>query len=72
MFKQYNLPPVYVKTKEREEYKDALMKAMRNKDYTSLNQFYYYKICDSIYDLDIVEELKKEDEKVYSKKKPNN
>ncbi len=72
MFKQHNLPPVYVKTKEREEYKDALMKAMKKRDYTSLNQFYYYKICDSIYDLDIAEELKKEDEKVYSKKKNNN
>ena len=71
MFKQQNLPPVYVKTKEREEYKDALMKAMQNKDYISLNQFYYYKICDSIYDLDISEELKKEEEKVYSKKRHN-
>ena len=58
MFKQYNLPPVYVKVKERKKYKDALMKAMRNKDYTLLNQFYYYKICDSIYDLDISEEIK--------------
>ncbi len=48
------------------------MKAMKKRDYASLNQFYYYKICDSIYDLDIAEELKKEDEKVYSKKKPNN
>ena len=69
MFKQYNLPPVYVKTKEREEYKDALIKAMRNKNYTSLNQFYYYKICDSIYDLDIAEEIKKDEDKIYTKKK---
>lgn len=68
MFKQYNLPPVYVKTKEREEYKDALMRALQKKDYTSLNRFYYYKICDSIYDLDISEELKKEEEKVLVKK----
>ena len=58
MFKQYNLPPVYVKTKERTEYKDALMKAMKKRDYTSLNQFYYYKICDSIYELDISSEIK--------------
>ena len=71
MFKQSNLPPVYVKTKEREEYKDALMKAMQKRDYTSLNQFYYYKICDSIYDLDISEELKKE-EKVLVKKTLSN
>lgn len=68
MFKQYNLPPVYVKTRERMEYKDALMKAMKKKDYTSLNQFYYYKICDSIYDLDIAEELKPENQKQITKK----
>lgn len=68
MFKQYNLPPVYVKTKERTEYKDALMKAMKKKDYTSLNQFYYYKICDSIYDLDISSELKPEQTKHLIKK----
>ena len=71
MFKQHNLPPVYVKTKEREEYKDALMKAIKRRDYISLNQFYYYKICDSIYDLDISEELKKE-EKVLVKKGSSN
>lgn len=71
MFKQHNLPPVYVKTKEREEYKDALIKAMQKRDYTSLNQFYYYKICDSIYDLDISEELRK-DEKIYTKRKSSN
>lgn len=60
MFKQYNLPPVYVKTKERGEYKDALMDALLRKDYIGLNQFYYYKICDSIYDLDILPELKEQ------------
>ncbi len=67
MLKKYNLPPVYIKTKEREEYKDALIKAMKKRDYTSLNQFYYYKICDSIYDLDIVEELKKEEKTLVKK-----
>lgn len=60
MFKQYNLPPVYVKTRERGEYKDALMNALLKKDYIALNQFYYYKICDSIYDLDILPELKEQ------------
>lgn len=69
MFKQYNLPPVYIKTKERAEYKDALMKAMKKRDYTSLNQFYYYKICDSIYDLDISGELKLESSKQIKKNK---
>ena len=57
MFKKQNLPPVYIKTKERAEYKKALLMAMKDKNYLLLNQFYYYKICDSIYDLDIKPQL---------------
>jgi len=53
MFKGRGLPPVYINVNERVEYKEALLKAMINNDYTSLNKFYYYKICDSIYELDI-------------------
>lgn len=67
MLKQYNFPPVYVKTKERSEYKDALMDALLYKSYANLNQFYYYKICDSIYDLDILPEL--QEQSTYQKKK---
>ena len=63
MFKKYNLPPVYIKTTERKEYKDALLDAMSKKDYTRLNQFYYYKICDSIYDLDVLPDIKEQKEK---------
>lgn len=58
MFKKYNLPPVYIKVEERKEYKDALIKAMTNKHYVELCQFYYYKICDSIYELDVLPDLK--------------
>lgn len=58
MFKAKGLPPVYIKVKEREEYKEALLKAMIDNDYTYLNKFYYYKICDSIYELDIEPSLK--------------
>ncbi len=76
MFKQYNLPPIYVKTRERKEYKDALMKAFKNRDYVDLQQFYYYKICDAIYDLDILPDLKgqenaKGDQKVKKADFPN-
>jgi len=59
MFKQYNLPPTYIKTSERGEYKDALFEAMKDKKYNRLYQFYYYKICDSIYDLDIQPDIEK-------------
>lgn len=52
MFKKKNLPPVYVNEDERDAYHDALEKAICKKDYRSLQTFYYYKLCDSIYELD--------------------
>ena len=53
MFKVRGLPPVYIKTTEREEYKDALIKAMKEEDYSEIVGFYLFKICDSIYELDV-------------------
>lgn len=52
LFKLVNLPPVYVKSKEKEEYIKAMDQAIRNNDYNYINGFYYYKICDSIIELD--------------------
>ena len=52
MFKKRNLPPVYIVKKERKAYHDALEKAVCSKDYEDLIDFYYFKICDSIYKLD--------------------
>ncbi len=52
MFKERNLPPVYIVRKERAAYHDALEKAICQKDYDDLITFYYFKICDSIYELD--------------------
>lgn len=54
MFKNKNIPPVYIVQKERKAYKDALLKAIIDKDYTDIINFYYFKICDSIYELDIL------------------
>jgi len=54
MFKARGLPPVYIKTKERDEYKRALFKAIKEKNYRDIIGFYLFKICDSIYELDIV------------------
>ena len=54
MFKKRNLPPVYIKKKERKAYHDALEKALVTHDYKDLDGFYYYKICDSIYELDFL------------------
>lgn len=53
MFKNKNIPPVYIIKKERKKYKDALLKAIVENDYESIINFYYFKICDSIYELDI-------------------
>lgn len=52
MFKYKNIPPVFIKKDEREAYKNALISAMKDGDYKEINQFYYFKICDSIYVLD--------------------
>ena len=61
MFKMRNLPPVYIKTNERKIYKYALYKAMKEKVYDELYGFYYFKICDSIYELDIVPYLERKE-----------
>ena len=54
MFKVRGLPPVYVKSSEKEEYKNALFLAMKDKDYSEIIGFYLFKICDSIYELDVM------------------
>lgn len=50
MFKKRNIPPVYIKKEERDEYNRVLEEAMKGKT-EYLRMFYYYKICDSIYEL---------------------
>ena len=62
MFKVKNIPPVYIKTGEREEYKKALYTAFKEHKYDQIIGFYLFKICDSIYELDIVPYLKSKDE----------
>ena len=61
-FKLANIPPVYVKRSEKEEYQEAMGKAIcdeeYNPDFTSINRFYYYKLCDSIVELDIDQKKK--------------
>ena len=52
MFKKKGLPPVYISSKERDAYHEALEKALITHDYGDLDGFYYYKLCDSIYELD--------------------
>lgn len=53
MFKKVGLPPVYVEYKEKDVYFSALEKALVDNNFNEINTFYYYKICDSIYELDV-------------------
>lgn len=56
-FKLAGIPPVYVKKSEKDEYQAAMGKAIcdeeYNPDFSSINRFYYYKLCDSIVELDL-------------------
>ena len=54
------LPPIYVKSNERTEYHTAMNKALLDGDFSSIKAFYRYKVCDSIYELDIKDRLKHE------------
>lgn len=53
MLKKISIPPIYIEVFEREEYSKALIKAMQEEDYSKIIRFYYYKICDSISELDV-------------------
>lgn len=53
LFKVKNVPPVYMRPKERDEWLRVLFKAIEENDYSELVKFYYFKICDSIYELDV-------------------
>ena len=61
LFRKVNLPPIYVKRTEKGDYIEAMDRAVRLKDTSSIKKFYYYKICDSIVELDINERIKKEE-----------
>lgn len=51
MFKKANLPPVYVEPYEKEAYLKAVHKAQALGDYSEIKGFYYYKVCDSLFEL---------------------
>ncbi|MBQ8132187.1 MAG: Fic family protein, partial [Bacilli bacterium] len=61
LFEDGGLPPVYINVAERDEYLEAMAKAMEEEDYSLIHRFYKYKICDSIYELDIADRLKRID-----------
>lgn len=60
LFKIANIPPIYVKLSERDTYLEAMSSALEEQDYSKIQEFYYYKICDSILELDVNQKLNKE------------
>ena len=60
LFKLAGLPPVYVKLSERDKYLEGMSKAILENNYNYINKFYYYKICDSILELDVNKRLRKD------------
>lgn len=68
LFEMVGLPPIYIKPNERTEYHKAMNLANNENDYQSIQNFYLYKICDSIVELDINERLKSQQVKNYDNK----
>lgn len=53
LFMDVDLPPIYISSNETKTYKQAMQKAIGEEDdYSSIINFYYYKICDSIIELE--------------------
>lgn len=60
LFEHADLPPIYIKENERTEYHRAMNMANNDGKYTDIINFYKFKICDSIVELDINNRLKVE------------
>lgn len=53
LFMDVDLPPIYISSNENKTYKKAMQKAIgEENDFSSIIKFYYYKICDSIIELE--------------------
>ena len=53
LFIDVDLPPIYISSNENDTYRKAMQKAIgEEQDYSSIINFYYYKICDSIIELE--------------------
>lgn len=72
LFRRAGLPIVYIQTREKEEYIKAMDAAIRLGDKTAIRKFYYYKICDSIIELDMDEKVEEFKNEMALSKKENN
>jgi len=72
LFKIADIPPIYIKNKEKFEYTKAMHLGVNENNLEYIKTFYYYKVCDSIIELDInynedkvfAEQLKEESKKL--------
>lgn len=78
LFLMAGIPPVYIAKDEKEEYKRTLYESQRYRNagdidddskYDQLTNFYLYKICDSIIELDINKSVREEKKYGYYEKK---
>ncbi|MCI9110819.1 MAG: Fic family protein [Bacilli bacterium] len=53
LFLNVGLPSIYICANETKQYKKAMNQGIMDGDYSHIIDFYYYKICDSIFELDI-------------------
>ncbi len=62
------LPSIYIKKEEKNSYLSAMEKAIDYEDYSGINSFYRFKLCDSIIELDINERINSNDKNKTLKK----
>ncbi len=53
LFRLVNIPPTYIEEREKDAYYKAMGRAIGDGDLSEILDFYHYKICDSIIELDI-------------------
>lgn len=54
------IPPIYISSEEKDIYRTSLIDAIITGNYENITKFYYYKICDSIVELDLMNAHKKD------------
>lgn len=64
LLEDVGLPPIYIKANERTEYHRAMNLANNEGDYSEIKNFYRYKVCDSIIELDINDQVRNENRRI--------
>ena len=65
LLKKATIPPVYIDIEKRIEYKQHLMSAITNNEYSGIYEFYYNRIEEAIFELDLYNREIENDVKTY-------